>query len=113
MKKFIFVICGLFMLNNATFGQDALEKDLRKSFRKFELVKLDNNALREKARTRQPIEIQAHGRLFEFVLKPNDLRAANYRAAESTDAGERQMEKQIEVTTYKGKLSDDAGSEVR
>jgi hypothetical protein len=66
----------------------------------------------EKARTRQPIEIQAYGRYFQFVLTPNDLRAKNYRAVESTGSGERELKRE-EVATYKGKLTGDDDSEVR
>ncbi|HEX8638679.1 MAG TPA: M12 family metallo-peptidase, partial [Pyrinomonadaceae bacterium] len=94
------------------FGQEGLEKDLKKSFRNYDLVKLDNKVVAEKAKTQQAIEVQAYGRYFRFVLTPNDLRAKNYRAVESGDAGEREL-KQSEVTTYKGKLSGDDESEVR
>jgi hypothetical protein len=96
----------------SVFGQDALTKDLKKSFRKYELVKIDAAAVQKKAKARLPIEVQAYGRRFEFVLTPNDLRSANYRAVESSDAGDRELP-QTEIITYKGKLTDDAASEVR
>jgi hypothetical protein len=113
VNKFIFVICSLFVANVSVFGQETLKKDLLKSFKNYDLVELDNKVLREKAKSFQPIEIQAYGRSFKFVLTPNDLRAANYRAVESTDDGERDLERQSEVTTFKGRLSNDANSEVR
>ncbi|HEX8637315.1 MAG TPA: hypothetical protein VF692_04585, partial [Pyrinomonadaceae bacterium] len=112
MNKFIFIVCSLFLSAAGAFGQQAIEKDLRKSFRNYELVKLDEKTVQEKAKTRQPIEVRAYGRYFQFVLTPNDLRAKNYRAVESTESGEREME-QSETTTYRGKLSGDEESEVR
>jgi len=102
----------MFIISMSVFGQDALQQDLNKSLKRFEIIKLDNKAVLDKAKSRQPIKLQAYGRNFEFVLTPNDLRAANYKAVESTVYGEREMEPG-EVSTYKGKLSDDADSEVR
>ncbi|HEX8267250.1 MAG TPA: discoidin domain-containing protein [Pyrinomonadaceae bacterium] len=96
----------------SVFGQDTLEKDLRQSFRKYDLVKLNDKVLLEKVKSEESIEIQALGCRFEFVLTPHDIRAKNYRALESTDAGEREMER-AEVTTFKGKLKNDFESEVR
>jgi hypothetical protein len=112
MNKFIFVALSLFVSAVSVFGQAALEKDLKKSFRNYDVIKLDSKAVLEKARTKQPVEVQAYGRYFQFVLTPNDLRAKNYRAVESSDAGDREL-KRDEVTTYKGKLTGDYASEVR
>ncbi|MDQ4121380.1 MAG: FG-GAP-like repeat-containing protein [Acidobacteriota bacterium] len=96
----------------SVFGQNALEKDLGESFKQFDLVELDEKVVLEKAKSKQPIEIQAYGREFEFVLTAHDLRAANYKAIESIDSGERALERG-EVETYKGKLKNDPDSEVR
>ncbi len=112
MIRFIFIICSLFVMSVSVFGQNALDKDLDKSFHKYNLVELDNKVVLEKAKSEQPIEFQAYGREFQFVLTPNDLRAGNYKAIESNDSGEREMER-AEVITYKGKLSNDLDSEVR
>ncbi|MBA3334290.1 MAG: hypothetical protein H0T08_01635, partial [Acidobacteria bacterium] len=112
MIRFIFIICSLFIVNVSVFGQKALNEDLSKSFKKYNLVKLDNKVVLSKAKSEQLIEFQAYGRDFEFVLTPNDLRAGNYRATEATSSGEREMER-AEVITFKGKLKNDSGSEVR
>jgi Metallo-peptidase family M12/FG-GAP-like repeat/Viral BACON domain len=112
MNKFIVVICSLLVISISVFGQDAFQRDLSESFRNYELVNLDKKALLEKAKSEQPIEIWAYGREFEFILTPNELRAGNYRAIESTSSGDREMEKG-EVITYKGKLINDVDSEVR
>jgi hypothetical protein len=112
MNKFIFIIFSLFVSVVFTFGQNSLEKDLNKSFRNYDLVELNDKEVLEKVKTGQPIEVQAYGRYFQFVLTPNDLRSKNYRAVETAADGDREM-KRGEVTTYKGNLSDDYASEVR
>lgn len=112
MNKFIFVVFSLFIMSISVFGQNDLERDLSKSFKGYDLVKLDSREMLRKAKSELPIEIQACGRVFEFVLTPNDLRAKNYRAVETNDSGDRELE-QSEVFTYKGKLSGDTNSEVR
>src|SRR3712207_869820 len=112
MSRFILIVCSLFVMSISVFGQDALRRDLNESLRNYDIIYLDKQTVLVKARTEQPIEIQAYGREFQFVLTPNDLRAANYRAVESTGWGEREIE-QTEIFTYKGKLSGDADSEVR
>ena len=113
MKKIIFIICGLFFVNSIAFGQNSLEKDLNKSFKKYDLIKLDQKTVLEKIRAKQSIEVQAYGRYFAFTLTPNDLRAKNYRAVERRDNVEKDLARQTEVTTYKGVLNDRADSAVR
>lgn len=112
MNKYLFIVINLFIMSISVFGQNALEKDLGESFKQFDLVKLDDKVVFEKAKSKQPIEIQAYGREFEFVLTAHDLRASNYKAIESTNAGDRELER-VEVKTYKGKLRNDFDSEVR
>jgi len=112
MVKYFLVICSLFVMSVSVFGQDSLENDLKKSFKNYDLVKLNNEAVLEKAKSEQPVVIQAYGRYFEFVLTPNDIRARNYKAAESTESGDRELPRS-EVITFKGKLRDDFASEVR
>ncbi|HEX8288578.1 MAG TPA: discoidin domain-containing protein [Pyrinomonadaceae bacterium] len=94
------------------FGQGDLNKDLKKSLKRYDLIKLDKRAVFEKAKTEQPIELQAYGRAFEFVLTPNDLRSDYYEAVETNASGDVQLPFN-ETVTYKGKLSDDLDSEVR
>jgi len=96
----------------SVFGQNNLSRELSESFKNYDLVKLDNKVVIEKAKSEQPIKIQAYGREFTFILTPNDLRAKNYRAIESNSSGEREMER-TEIITYKGKLTSDPASEVR
>src|SRR5215213_5193668 len=112
MMKFIIALVALIIANVSVFGQDALTKDLQKSFKRFELVKLDVRNFHQNAKSGQKISLTAYGRSFEFELTPHDLRAANYRAIESNANGDYEITPD-EVKTYKGKLSDDPTSEVR
>src|SRR4051794_39893146 len=104
MMKFIIALVALIIANISVFGQDALTKDLQKSFKRYEIVKLDARNVHQKARSGQKINLAAYGRSFEFDLTPNDLRAANYRAVESNTNGDYELTPG-EVKTYKGKLS--------
>lgn len=112
MSKYFLIICSFFVLCGSVFGQDTLEGDLSKSLKKYDLLKLDNNTVLEKAKSEQPLVIQAYGRYFEFVLTPNEIRAGNYKAVETTEAGDRELPRE-QIATFKGKLRDDYLSEVR
>ncbi|MDQ4122085.1 MAG: M12 family metallo-peptidase [Acidobacteriota bacterium] len=112
MVKYFLFICSIFFLASSVFGQDSLERDLHKSFKRFDLIKLDEITVQEKTKSKQPVIIQTYGRYFEFVLTPHDIRAGNYKALESTEAGDRELPRS-EVITFKGKLIDDFASEVR
>ena len=111
MRLFVFV-CTLLALSAAAFGQNDLNKDLRKSLRNYDLVKVDQRNVHQKAQRGQKIRLSAYGRDFEFDLVPNDLRAPNYRAVESNVNGSYELVRD-DVNTYKGRLAGDAGSEVR
>ncbi len=76
MIRFIFVICSLFVMNVSVFGQNALDKDLDKSFHKYNLVELDNKVVLEKAKSEQPIEFQAYGPTRGVKRKCSNFRAA-------------------------------------
>ncbi len=102
MMKFIFIICSLLVMSMSVFGQNILERDLGKTFRKYALMKLDNKIVLEKAKSEQLIKFQAYGRQFEFVLTPNELRASNYRAIESTSGGDYEM-RRSEIISLQGK----------
>ena len=111
MKFFVF-LCTLLALNISIFAQDSLNKDLLRTFKKFDLIKVDPQTAHTKAVSGQKIKLNAYGRNFEFVLAPNDLRAPNYRAIESNSNGHYELGRD-ELKTYKGRLTDDDASEVR
>jgi len=96
--RFVIIICSLFVMSISVFGQNALDIDLSKSFRNYDLVNLNNQIVLEKARSEQIIKFQAYGREFEFVLTPNDLRAGNYRAVETNSSGDYEMERTEVIT---------------
>ncbi len=112
MNRFLAIAFFLSAVCASAFGQDALHEDLDKNFKKYEIIDLDGKVLLEKAQTAQLIEINAYGHQFQFVLNLNDIRSANYKASETGEAGERELERNA-PTTYKGKLLDDPDSEVR
>src|SRR5687768_16712210 len=114
MNRFIFIIFSLFVLSiSSVFGQSSmLQSDLERAFRNYELVKLDNQVVLQKAKTGQLIKLEAKGRIFEFVLTPNDIRAANYLAIETTGGGDFELPP-MELITYKGTLLGDSDAEVR
>jgi hypothetical protein len=112
MIRTIFIIFGLFLMSFSAFGQNDLNRDLDRTFKKYDLVKLDNEVLLEKANTRQNIKIQARGREFEFTLTPFDLRAEDYKAVATSASGDYEVER-TGIVTYRGKLKNDPDSEVR
>ena len=112
MIRFVLMLCSFFVMSISVFGQNALDNDLSKSFKRYDLIKLDNKVVHEKANSEKIINFQAYGREFEFVLTPHDLRANNYRAIESAVSGQYELQRG-EVFTYKGHLKNDFESEVR
>ncbi len=88
-----------------------VQSDLSSSFRKFDLVKPSQTTLR-RAENGQKLSIQTAERNFEFDLTVNDLRSPRYLAEETYPNGTRRLERNA-VTTFKGKISGDDGSQVR
>ncbi|MDQ3712482.1 MAG: FG-GAP-like repeat-containing protein [Acidobacteriota bacterium] len=96
-----------------TFGQSGdLQSDLNGSFKKFNLVRINQRAVLEKVGSQQSITIPIAEKNFELMLTPRDLRAENYRAEDTSASGIRQIEKS-KVTTFKGKIIGETASEVR
>ena len=112
MIKHFLVVLGLSIAAASVHGQGPLDRDLKKSFRQYDLTKIEKNVLDAKAKSGAPITIAAYGRRFEFDLAPNDLRAPNYRAVETSANGDYDLGRE-DSKTYKGKLKGDSESEVR
>ncbi len=113
MKSLIFLCTLLVSSILPASAQDVLlTRDLSKTFKRYELLKLNAEALQSKARTGDKVRMRAYGRDFEFDLVLHDLRAANYRAVETNSNGSYELERD-EAKTYKGRLTDDANSQVR
>ena len=91
---------------------EVTNKILDDTFRKYDLVKIQAALLKQKAITGDAIALTVDNQIFDIQLEPNDLRAANYRAFESSADGRRELERGL-VNTYKGKVRGDDRSTVR
>ncbi|MDQ3750348.1 MAG: hypothetical protein M3367_15245, partial [Acidobacteriota bacterium] len=80
-----------------------MEADLKKSFNKFSVVKINNREALRKAKSGIPFNIRINEKNFQFVLKPNDIRSADYKA-EYTDNNGRHSLPRGEVFTYQAAL---------
>jgi len=96
----------------AALGQnDRARQDLGRSFRKFDLVKI-NGARSDDSRGSKRLSFHARGRNFELDLTPNDLRSYRYKSEDSLNPGVR-MAATPEVRTFKGIVGGDSTSVVR
>lgn len=112
--KIQLALCFALIFSLNIFGQtDALKIDLTKSFKKFDLVRINpNQALQRQIMGRQSLTLPTAAKTFELNLIPNDLRSPRYRAEATSADGVRSLEKG-EVTTYKGTVGDENNSVAR
>ena len=107
----------LFTLTFAAFvfGQTKnLQNDLQRSFKKFSLVKVNNQTARKKAETGDALTITTAERTFQLNLTPRDLRSSAFRAEETDANGLRAIETEAAITTFAGKVAgEENNSEVR
>ncbi len=102
MIKLITVLLCAMTFSISAFGQD-LETDLKKSFKKFNVVKIDNQDALKKAKLKIPFQIQTSENNFQFILRLNDIRSEDY-TAEYTDSDGRHKLPKGEAFTYKSTL---------
>ncbi|HXG83475.1 MAG TPA: FG-GAP-like repeat-containing protein [Pyrinomonadaceae bacterium] len=113
IKTVFFAVFFAFGFVVSSFGQTGnLQNDLENSFKKFNLIKVNNQLALQRAETENRLTIQTAEKNFELDLTPNDLRSARYRAENTTGEGLQQLGKG-DVTTFKGKISGEASSTVR
>ncbi len=94
------------------FAQNSdLQSDLNRSFKKVELVRINQNALRQ-AENSKTLSITTATKNFKLNLIPRDLRSPRYKAEETSANGLKTLEKS-EVTTFKGKIAGEENSDVR
>lgn len=98
MFRFIFVLWCLMISSVSVFGQ-ALEADLRNSYNKYSIVKIDNQEALKKAKNQQPFKLETTDKIFQFILTPNDIRSEKYRA-EFTDKDGQHSLPRGDVFTY-------------
>jgi len=112
--KIQLALCFALVFSLNSFGQnDALKSDLTKSFKKFDVVRINpDQALQRQIMGRQSLTIATAERNFQLNLIPNDMRSSRYRAEAQTADGLRPLEKG-EVTTYKGTVGDESNSVAR
>ncbi len=110
--KFLFTFCCLMVFSFGIFGQN-LQADLKKSFNRFSIVKINNQKALLKAKSGIPFKIQTIDRTFEFVLTENDMRSADYKSEYTDKDGTKPNPADNVVTTYKGKLTGESSSIVR
>lgn len=116
MKTEFLCLKGLLMAavialaSSAVFAQDSRARsDLRRSFSRFDLVKIENSKLSDSSRL---LKVRAGGRDHKLEIEPNDMLASNYRAENSTALGTVAVERPV-IRTYKGKVAGSERSEVR
>jgi putative transposon-encoded protein len=114
-KRFLFVILFISALFLSAAAQsEALKNDLGNSFKNVSVGRLNRRdaAAAQSGATNRTISISASNKTFELSLTPRDLRAPRYVAEDTTAVGVRRLER-TPVTTYKGKVTGAADSEVR
>jgi len=113
LNKTVFTVFCSLLFSVLTFGQSGdLRGELNRSFKEYNLVRINQRVALKKVEARQPLIIPIAEKNFELVLTPRDLRAGNYRAENTSANGIRQIEKS-EVTTFEGKVAGEVTSEVR
>lgn len=66
-------------------------------------MKIDDQEALKKAKSQQPFRLEANGKIFQFILKPNDIRSEKYKA-EYTDKDGQHSLPRGDVFTYTGTL---------
>jgi len=110
MIRFLLVLSCVTVFSISIFGQ-SLEADLKKSFHKYKVVKINNQDALRKAKVGIPFKIKPDDRDFQFILRLNDIRTADY-TAEYTDSNGRHSLPRREVFTYKAKIIGERNSVV-
>ncbi len=102
MTRFIFVLWCLMISSVSVLGQ-TLDADLKNSFNKYSMVKINDQEALKKAKNQIPFMFKANDKTFQFILTPNEIRSEKYKA-EYTDKDGRHSLPKGEVFTYKGTL---------
>ena len=98
---------------NAQSTRARLAQDLEQVFANHEDVTLDSQAIAARVRDTGRMSLKTRSNDFELQLKPNDLRAPNYRAEEVGPDGTSRPVEMPGVTTYKGNVEGVWASDAR
>ncbi len=112
-QDILFVLYFVLLFTTVAFGQNRnLQNELSNSFKSFNVMQFNNKTTFQNVKSGNSLIISTAARNFELSLTPRDLRAAIYRAEDTSAEGVRQLEKG-EVITFKGKVSGEPVSEAR
>lgn len=103
MLKYVFVLCCLTIICSASVFGQTLEDDLKKSFNKYSIVKINDQEALRKAKNQQAFRLETKDKIFQFILTPNEIRSESYKAQYSDRDGKHDLQKD-EVFTYTGTL---------
>ncbi|HQU81563.1 MAG TPA: FG-GAP-like repeat-containing protein [Pyrinomonadaceae bacterium] len=93
-----------------SFAQNSsLTNDLNSSFKKFDVVKLNNS---NRLVSEKTLNIQTTEKNYHLNFAPNDLRSPRYRAEDTSANGVRELSK-LPVNTFKGTVAGETNSQVR
>ncbi|MGZ8842204.1 MAG: M12 family metallo-peptidase [Pyrinomonadaceae bacterium] len=112
----IAAVCGPVYYHQRVDAQDSrarLQQDLEKVFTKHEEVNLDPQLVAARVRETGRMSLRTQSHSFELQLRPNDLRASNYRAEEVGSDGVAHPVPMAGVSTYKGNIEGVWGSDAR
>ncbi len=80
-----------------------MDADLKKSFNKYSIVKINNQEAVKKAKNQEPFRFKLDDKTFQFILTPNEIRSEKYKAQYTSASGFYSLPKN-EVFTYTGTL---------
>ncbi|MDQ3801046.1 MAG: M12 family metallo-peptidase, partial [Acidobacteriota bacterium] len=109
-KSLAVLVFTLLLSAGFSFAQ-SLQQDLNQSFKAFKIFRLGGGSLPQANGSSLTVPADG-GRTYVLNLTPNDLRAPEYSAEETTVLGRHTLDF-VGVKTFKGKVSDKADSEVR
>lgn len=93
--------------------QQRINDDLQQVFTLHEDVNLDSRAFAAEVRGEGRASLRTASNNFQMQLRPNDLRAANYRAEVVEEDGKTYVLPSATVNTYKGNVEGVSGSDAR
>lgn len=103
----------LVLLTVSSFGQDdQLKQDLQKSFKKFDLVRVNNQEAVRSVNSERSFKFATSEKNYDLVLEPKNLLSRRYRA-ENTGANGVEALPRPEVKTFRGKVENESGSHAR
>jgi hypothetical protein len=94
-------------------GRARYEQDIEQVFIKHEEVQFDPRVAAQRVRESGRLSLVTPAHDFEVQLRPNDLRAGNYRAEEVIDGGITREVQMSRINTYRGSVEGVAGTDAR